>query len=153
VLACFTTAHARLQLYKILQSMLGWVLYFDTDSIIYQHDESQFNHIIMNSLGGWTDELSGYHITRYMFRCPKNCASETRGGKSVCKVKGLTLNYRASQIVSPATLENMLTGGEEVLVLHPHFFFTKHPPTRCPYHHSGEEIPAGLRQTTTSPRL
>jgi hypothetical protein len=53
---------------------------------------------------------------------PKNYAYETRGGKSICEVKGLTLNYRASQIVSPATLEKMLKGEEEEVHLrYPHF--------------------------------
>jgi hypothetical protein len=110
VLACFTTAHARLHLYETLQPLGERVLYFDTDSIIYQHDGSQFNSTIINSLGGWTDELSGDHITKYMSGGPKNYAYETQGGKSVCKVKDLTLHYRASQIVSPATLEKMLKG-------------------------------------------
>jgi hypothetical protein len=54
VLACFTTAHARLHLYETLQPLGERVLYFDTDGIIYQHDESQFNPTIVNSLGGWT---------------------------------------------------------------------------------------------------
>jgi hypothetical protein len=121
VLACFTSAHARLHLYETLQPLGERVLYFDTDSIIYQHDESQFNPTIVNSLGGWTDELSGDHITKYMSGGPKNYAYETQGGKSVCKVKGLTLKYRASQIVSPATLEKMLKGEEEVHVRYPHF--------------------------------
>jgi hypothetical protein len=121
VLACFTTAHARLHLYQTLQPLGERVLYFDTDSIIYQHNDSEFNPTIVNSLGGWTDELSGDHITKYMLRGPKNYAYETRGCKSVCKVKGLTLNYRASQIVSPATLEKMLKGEEEVHVRYPHF--------------------------------
>jgi hypothetical protein len=66
VLACFTTAHARLHLYETLQPLGERVLYFDTDSIIYQHDESQFNPTIVNSLGGWTDELGGDHIAKYM---------------------------------------------------------------------------------------
>jgi hypothetical protein len=52
---------------------------------------------------------------------PKNYAYETEGGKSLCKVKGLTLNYRASQIVSPTILEKMLKGEEEVHVSYPHF--------------------------------
>jgi hypothetical protein len=121
VLACFTTAHARLHLYETLQPLGERVLYFDTDSIIYQHDDTQFNSTIVNSLGGWADELSGDHIAKYMSGGPKNYAYETRGGKSVCKVKGLTLNYRASQIVSPATLEKMLKGEEEVHVSYPHF--------------------------------
>jgi hypothetical protein len=47
-----------------------------------------------DSLGGWTDELSGDHITKYMSGGPKKYAYETRGGKSLCKVKGLTLNLK-----------------------------------------------------------
>ena len=58
---------------------------------------------------------------------PKNYAYETQGGKSSCKVKGLTLNYRASQIVSPTTLENMLKGEEEEVSVHyPHFIKRNH---------------------------
>jgi hypothetical protein len=72
VLACFTTAYARLHLYETLQPLGERVLYFDTDSIIYQHDESQFNPTIVNSLGGWTDELGGDHITKYMSGGPKS---------------------------------------------------------------------------------
>lgn len=38
----------------------------------------------------------------------KNYAYITKSGKFVCKVKGLTLNYRASTIASPEALEKML---------------------------------------------
>lgn len=38
---------------------------------------------------------------------PKNYAYITESGKSVCKVKGLTLNCRTSTIVSPEALEKM----------------------------------------------
>jgi hypothetical protein len=62
VLTCFTIAHARLHLYETLQPLGERVPYFDTDSIIYQHDESQFNPTIVNSLGGWTDELGGIRL-------------------------------------------------------------------------------------------
>jgi hypothetical protein len=107
VLASFTTAHASLHLYEILQPLGERVIYFDTDRIIYQHDDSQFNPIVVNSLGGCTDELIGDHTIKYMLCGPKNCAYETQEGKSVCKVKGLTQIHRASQIVSPATLEKI----------------------------------------------
>lgn len=108
VLACFTTAHARLHLYETLEQLGERVLYFDTDSIIYQHEEGKFNPEIINSLGGWTDELDGDRIVKFMSGGPKNYAYITESGKSVCKVKGLTLNYRASTIVSPEALEKML---------------------------------------------
>ena len=39
---------------------------------------------------------------------PKNYALETEKGHSVQKVKGITLNYRASQIVTLEALEKMI---------------------------------------------
>lgn len=108
VLACFTTAHARLHFYETLKQQGERVLYFDTDSIMYQHEEDKFNTEIINSLGGWTDELDGDRIVKFMSGGPKNYAYITESGKSVCKVKGLTLNYRASTIVSLEALEKML---------------------------------------------
>ncbi|XP_022301108.2 uncharacterized protein LOC111109319 [Crassostrea virginica] len=89
VLAAFTTAHARLHLYETLHPLDTRVLYFDTDSIIYQHQEGQFNPTIVNSLGGWTDELDGDRIIKFMSGGPKNYAFETEKGQSVQKVKGI----------------------------------------------------------------
>ena len=107
VLAAFTTAHARLHMYETLQPLDARVLYFDTDSIIYQHVEGQFNPTIVNSLGGWTDELDGDRIVKFMSGGPKNYAFETEKGQSV-KVKGITLNYRASQVATLEALEKMI---------------------------------------------
>ncbi|XP_062618140.1 uncharacterized protein LOC134279744 [Saccostrea cucullata] len=121
VLACFTTAHARLHLYETLQPLGDRVLYFDTDSIIYQHREGAFNPTLGNSLGEWTDELDGDHIIKFMSAGPKNYGYRTAKGTEVHKVKGITLNYRTSQIVSLETLEKMLQGEiEEVTVPYPH---------------------------------
>ncbi len=121
VLAAFTTAHARLHLYDTLEKLGDQVLYFDTDSIIYQHVEGLYNPTIVNSLGGWTDELEGGHITKFMSGGPKNYAFETDTGKSVQKVKGLTLNHRASQIVTMKALEKMIFKElDEVTVTYPH---------------------------------
>ncbi|XP_061170747.1 uncharacterized protein LOC133180197 [Saccostrea echinata] len=121
ILACFTTAHARLHLYETLQPLGDRVLYFDTDSIIYQHKEGQFNPILGNSLGEWTDELDGDHIIKFMSGGPKNYAYLTSKGNSILKVKGLTLNYRASNIVSLETLEKMLKKEiDEVTVSYPY---------------------------------
>ncbi|XP_052681401.1 uncharacterized protein LOC128162281 [Crassostrea angulata] len=121
VLAAFTTAHARLHLYDTLEKLGDRALYFDTDSIIYQHVEGEYNPTIVNSLGGWTDELEGSHITKFMSGGPKNYAFETDTGKSVQKVKGITLNHRASQIVTMKALEKMIFKElDEVTVTYPH---------------------------------
>lgn len=108
ILAAFTTAHARLHLYETLEKLVDRVFYFDTDNIIYQHVEGLFNPTIVNSLGGWTDELDGGHIVKFMSGGPKNYAFETNTGQTVQKVKGITLNYRASQIVTMDSLEKMI---------------------------------------------
>lgn len=55
--------------------------------------EGLFNPTIMNSLGGWTDELDGGHIVKFMSGGPKNYAFETNTGQTVQKAKGITLNY------------------------------------------------------------
>ena len=124
VLAAFTTAHARLHLYETLHPLDTRVLYFDTDSIIYQHVEGQFNPTIVNSLGGWTDELDGDRIVKFMSGGPKNYAFETEKGQSVQKVKGITLNYRASQVVTLEALEKMIHQEiEDLQVYYPHKIF------------------------------
>lgn len=71
VLACFTTAQARLYLYATMEKL------FDTDSIIPQYKEGEFNPSIVYSLGGWTDELDGGRIIKIMTEGPKNYAFET----------------------------------------------------------------------------
>ncbi|XP_062616821.1 uncharacterized protein LOC134278527 [Saccostrea cucullata] len=120
VLACFTTAHARLHLYETLQSLGDRGVYFDTDSIIYQHREGAFNPTWGNSLGERTDELDGDHITKFMSAGPKNYGYRTSKGTETLKVKGITLNHRTSQIVSLETLDQMIQGEiEEVTVPYP----------------------------------
>lgn len=95
-------------MYETLEQLGPCVLYFDTDSIIYQHQEGEFNPPIVNSLGGWTDELDGDRIIKFMSGGPKNYAFETERGHTVQKVKGITLNHRASQIVTLDTLDKMI---------------------------------------------
>ncbi|XP_062614858.1 uncharacterized protein LOC134276633 [Saccostrea cucullata] len=120
ILACFTTAYARLHLYETLRPLEERGLYFDTDSIIYQHKEGAFNPTLGNSLGEWTDELDGDHITKFMSAGPKNYGFRTDKGTEVHKCKGVTLNHRTSQLVCPETLEKMLKGEiEEIKVPYP----------------------------------
>ncbi|XP_062615550.1 uncharacterized protein LOC134277248 [Saccostrea cucullata] len=120
ILACFTTAHARLHLYETLRPLEERGLYFDTDSIIYQHKEGAFNPTLGHSLGEWTDELDGDHITKFMSAGPKNYGFRTDKGTETLKCKGITLNHRTSQLVCPETLEKMLKGEiEEVKVPYP----------------------------------
>ena len=64
-IACFTRSHARLMLYDKLDYLQEKVLYFDTDSIIY-NDNGTKNIKTGDMLGELTDELSGKAITQFV---------------------------------------------------------------------------------------
>ena len=63
VIAAFTTAYARLQLYDELDMLQERVLYYDTDSVIYLSQPGQPEPRLGNYIGDFTDELGGEHIT------------------------------------------------------------------------------------------
>ena len=98
--AAFTTSLARLKLYESLDLLQKQVLYFDTDSIVYKWREGQPSIQIGDYLGQWKDELEGDVITEFVSGGAKNYAYQTRGGNSVCKVRGFTLNVRGSNILN-----------------------------------------------------
>ena len=63
VIAAFTTAHARLKLYGVLEQLNRRVLYFDTDSEIYVSKEDEWEPPTGSDLGQLTHELDGgYHL-------------------------------------------------------------------------------------------
>ena len=103
VVASFVTAQARLKLYDILKKLNERVLYFDTDSIIYEHKPELWNPTIGGRLGEWTDEVPGARIVKFVGMGPKKYGYEyvDKDGqrKSTCKVKGLTLDYNTSQLI------------------------------------------------------
>ena len=100
LIAAFTTAHARLKLYSVLEQLDRRVLYFDTDSVIYVSKDGEWEPPTGSYLGELTDELEDGHITTFVSGGPKNYAYETNTSKTVCKVRGITLNYRTVQKVN-----------------------------------------------------
>ena len=109
VLACFTTAQARLKLYEVLEKLDRRVLYFDTDSVVYVTDEGEWEPPLGDYLGQLTDELKeedGPFIETFVSAGPKNYAYKTAVvGKVCCKVRGFTLNFRTGQKIN---MESML---------------------------------------------
>ena len=92
VIAAFTTAYARLQLYDELDMLGERVLYYDTDSVIYLRQPGQPEPRLGNYIGE--------HITVFASGGPKNYGYKTSGGKIDIKVRGITLDCTARQKVN-----------------------------------------------------
>jgi hypothetical protein len=122
--AAITTSHARVELYKYLHQLGEKVLYCDTDSVIYlsrkgeEDQEPQIGHF----MGDLTSELEcssvgctkkephpEHYIVHFVSGGPKNYGYIVDNGFEVMKVKGITLNHRASNKVNFWTLKRMLT--------------------------------------------
>jgi hypothetical protein len=105
VVGSYVTAYARLELYSVLEKLNERVLYFDTDSCMYIHDPKLWNPPIINSrLGKWTDEEPDSTIVNFRGLGPKSYSYKmvTNDGKikTVCKVKGITLDYNTRQLIN-----------------------------------------------------
>ena len=99
-IAAFTTAHARLHLYRQALFLLQpqQVLYMDTDSIIYKHAPGQPTLETGAYLGQFKNELDeGDTIIEFATAGPKNYGYRTQKGKVECKVRGFSLNARGQE--------------------------------------------------------
>ncbi|XP_031330124.1 uncharacterized protein LOC116182909 [Photinus pyralis] len=116
-IAAYTTAHARLELYSYLEKLGRRVLYYDTDSIIFVAKPGDWNPPCGDFLGEMTDELEAYgegsYITEFVSAGPKNYSynvfsTSDQTIKSVCKVKGITLNHKNSRIINFESMKDMV---------------------------------------------
>lgn len=90
--AVFTTAHARLKLLREMEKLDRRVLYYDTDSIIYESREGDEEPPTGSFLGELTHELKpGDYIVEFFSAGPKNYGYRTKSGKITQKHKGITL--------------------------------------------------------------
>jgi hypothetical protein len=126
VIASYVTAGARIHLYRYLDKLQGKALYCDTDSVIYVQPKGEPSLIETGDcLGDMASELApGHHIREFVCAGPKNYAYMTEDPttseqKTVCKVRGITLNYSASQLVNFESIKNMILnrGNEETLTV------------------------------------
>ncbi|XP_046391618.1 uncharacterized protein LOC124159751 [Ischnura elegans] len=118
VLANFTTAHARLELYSYLEKLDRRTLYHDTDSVIFTQRPGEWSPPVGDFLGDMTDEISPLgdrcYIAEFVSGGPKNYAyivrskSDAAFEKRVCKVRGITINVSNDNIVCFDTLKRMV---------------------------------------------
>ncbi|KAJ8914447.1 hypothetical protein NQ315_011388 [Exocentrus adspersus] len=137
VIAAYVTTQARLKLYSYLEQLKDRALYYDTDSVIYISKPSQNDIATGQCIGDMTNELIGYgpnsYITEFVSGGPKNYAFKVFSTSSqteeiVCKVKGISLNYDASQVINFDTIRSMVLSNdtEPVYIISNNIERTKH---------------------------
>ena len=115
-------------MYRFLDRLQETAIYCDTDSVIYiqPNHEPSLNET-GDKLGDMNSELRpSEFISEFVSGRPKNYAYKVMTGgeveKTVCKVRGITLNYNASKLVNFERIKDMnLRSGDEsspVIIVH-----------------------------------
>ena len=115
IIAAYTTSQARLKLYSYLKPLGKRVLYCDTDSVVFTSVPGQWEPPLGDYLGDLTDEVSENTITSFVTGGPKNYAytllkPAMNGNSTVCKVRGITLNFKNCMDINFNTVKDMVTG-------------------------------------------
>ena len=86
-----------MKLHCYLDPLRDQVLYYDTDSVIFSCKLGQTTIALGDYRGDMTSELNeDDYITKFVSGSAKNYGYLTKQGKSCCKVRQFTLNYRGS---------------------------------------------------------
>ena len=121
ILACLTTAYARMRLYSLIDAYSDHVWYFDTDSILLYLPPTVTPPPTSTVLGGLKDEIyeeygEGAHITSFYSTGPKSYSfTVERDGKVLkkeLKVKGIRQSVDAQSVISVSTLPNLVNNRE-----------------------------------------
>eukprot|EP00873_Tetraselmis_striata_P042491 jgi/Tetstr1/462755/TSEL_007707.t1 len=110
--AAMVTSQARLRLYREMAKLGPRVLYFDTDSILYEYEPGKYNVAEGKYLGEWESEE---WVSEYAGIGPKSYATISIEGKEVTKMKGFTLNHENAQRVNLASMKKLIDGESDFL--------------------------------------
>jgi hypothetical protein len=117
LIGALTTSYGRLQLLDIIHKVGDDVLYFDTDSVVFAMRENEWDTPYGplqtgDLLGELTDELGGpeTHIKLFASSGPKCYTYMTNKGQSTLKLKGITMNYTNSQVITLETVKKIIFG-------------------------------------------
>jgi hypothetical protein len=120
-IGAYVTAGARIHLYQHLDR-LQEKAYCDTDSVIFIQPRDGLQLVETGyNLGDMTSQLKPHEMITVFVSCePKNCAYtviDTRNAvsqmkKTVFKVRGITLNYNASQFVNLDVIKDVILNQE-----------------------------------------
>ena len=125
IIASMCSAYACPKLWKIMNQLGKRVMYHDMDSVTYSSYPGQWRPPIGKYLGDLANKLACQHI-----RCPgcsmgqwivkfvscgaKNYAYRLNTGQVMCKVKGFSLNFLASQVVNLNSMKEALHAWKDV---------------------------------------
>ena len=129
-IAAFTTSHARLKLYGVLDTLGEQVLGFDTDSAWFVQRPGGKTIETGDMLGELTDELGGDEIVKWCGTGPKSYSYVTAEGKITCKVKGFTLNHENSQYLNMKGMKQIINRQKERITLVNEQKITRDPKTK-----------------------
>ena len=115
----------RMQLYACVLRLGERALYCDTDSVIFVQKDGEPPLIECGyALGDMTSEMKGIeYISEFVSGGPKIyayklCYSVMGEKKAVCKVRRITLKYKASQLVNFETIKDMALNGAPPVTVH-----------------------------------
>lgn len=114
-LAGFVTGNARLRLYSEMEKLGERCIYNDTDSIIYEYREGEYNIPEGKFLGEWECETKGRRITHYVSLGPKSYSYKIENDEGHTKNKGFTLNVANSKAVNYDRMKDLVTGKVHIL--------------------------------------
>lgn len=124
VIAAYTTAHARLHLYKYLDFLQERVLYYDTDSVFFTKKPNEEGLPLGDYLGDLTDELVDYgencYIDEIVFTSEKSYAFTVKSDDgqivgNICKVKGIGLNHKNSEHINFERMKFLVLNPSEAM--------------------------------------
>lgn len=117
VIAAYTTAHARIHLYKYLDHLQERAIYHDTDSVIFIKKENDSTLPLGDYLGDLTDEIAEYgensFIEEVVISSEKSYSFIVKSPNEnrttyVCKVKGISLNYEKSNVINFESMKKLV---------------------------------------------
>ena len=109
VIGAFVTCYGRMHLFQELFKLDDRVLYYDTDSIIFLSTPNMYEPELADFLGKFTNEIKGGNfIKEFVSAGPKNYGYLLNNGSSVCKIKGFSVNFIASQKLNFESMKELV---------------------------------------------
>ena len=118
VIAAYTTAQARLKLNSYLEQLGPRALYSDNASVVYTSRPGEWKPELGDYLGDLTDEVPDKRMIECVTGGPKNYAYKIArpnkdGNTTICKVRGITLNYKNSLAINFDTIKDMVINNRD----------------------------------------